>query len=256
MIASLGMYDPAPLQAANDAFWVLVRDGLRARGITAPHALTRGEAAYWPAWTAPDLVFSQTCGFPFRARLHAQVTLLGTPDHGIVDCPPGHYCSLYLVRADDPRDALAAFDGATLAYNDALSQSGWAAPVNDAARHGIAFRSGPATGAHVASARAVAEGRADIAAVDAVTWAILTDTGLAPGGLRVVGRTAPTPALPFVAAAGADATATFDAIAEAIAALPAETRAALHLHGILRVPAADYLAVPTPPAPDRFAQPD
>lgn len=40
MIASLGMYDRPETMAANDRLWALVRDGLRARGIAAPEALT------------------------------------------------------------------------------------------------------------------------------------------------------------------------------------------------------------------------
>lgn len=252
MIASFGMYDPAPLQAANDRLWALVRDALRAGGQDAPEALTRGPAAYWPAWEAADLVLSQTCGFPYRARLRDRVTLVATPDHGLDGCGPGEYCSLYLVRADDARGDLVAFDGARLAYNEALSQSGWAAPVNDAAARGIAFRAGPETGSHAASARAVADGRADIAAVDAVSWATLGDLGLAPGGLRVLDRTPPTPALPYIAAAGADAGAIRSALAAAVGRLSADQAQALHLRGIVAIPAERYLAVPTPPPPDRF----
>lgn len=252
MIASLGMYDPAPLQGANDRFWTLIRDGLRARGVQAPEALTRGEGAYWPAWRSPDLVFSQTCGFPFRARLYGQVTLVGTPDYGVEGCPPGHYRSVFVVRADDPRETLAAFDGAQLAFNEPLSQSGYAAPLAEAARRGIRFRLGPATGGHALSARAVAEGKAEIAALDAVTWAILVENGLAPDTLRVIDQTTPTPALPYIAATGADAETTFAAVAEAIADLPAPDRDRLHLRGLVRIPAEAYLAVPTPPPPEHF----
>ncbi|HMO07438.1 MAG TPA: PhnD/SsuA/transferrin family substrate-binding protein [Paracoccaceae bacterium] len=250
MIAALGMYDPGPVQAANDRLWALVRDGLRARGLPAPEALTRGEGAYWPAWTAPDLVLAQTCGFPYRARLHGRVALVATPDHGLPGCPPGHYHSLFIVRADNPRDGLEGFGGARLAFNEALSQSGWAAPVCEAANRGIALRAGPCTGSHLASAQAVAQGVAEIAAVDAVTWAILTETGLAPPGLRVLAATPPTPALPYIAAIGADTETTFAALAAAVAALAPEDRAALHLRGVVRIPAAHYLAVPTPPPPE------
>jgi ABC-type phosphate/phosphonate transport system substrate-binding protein len=249
MIASLGMYDLPPLRDDTDAFWALVRDGLRARGIAAPETLTRGAGAYWQAWQDPALVLSQTCGFPFRARLHGQVTLVGTPDFGVAGCPAGYYRSVYLVRADDPRRRVEDFDGALLAYNEGMSQSGWAAPATDAALRGIAFRAGPETGAHVQSARAVAEGRADIAALDAVTWALLGDQRLAPAGLRALGKTPPTPGLPYIAGPEADAGATFDAVAGAIAALPAATRRRLRLQGVVQIPAAAYLAVPTPAPP-------
>jgi ABC-type phosphate/phosphonate transport system substrate-binding protein len=257
MIASLGMYDFGAASAANDRFWALIRDGLRARGIAAPEALTRGDAAFWPAWEAPDLVLSQTCGYPFRTRLHDHVTYVGTPDYGLEGCPPGHYRSVFVVRADDPRPTLADFDGAPFAYNEALSQSGWAAPQTHAAGLGLRLPPVLQTGGHRLSAAAVAGGHADIAALDAVTYLLMTDNepGLA-GALRVIASTMPTPGLPFIAAHGAPAAATFDAVAGALAALSAEDRGRLHLRGIVRIPTADYLAVPNPPAPAAFAPPD
>ena len=249
MIASLGMYDRAETAAANDRLWAAIRDGLRARGIAAPQALTRGDAAYWPAWEAPDLVLSQTCGFPYRARLHGKVTLIGTPDYAVQHCPPGHYRSVFVVRTDDPR-ALADFDGQRLAYNEGLSQSGWAAPQTHAAALGLRLRPGLCTGGHRLSALAVAEGRADLAALDAVTWEMLRRWEPAAAGLRVLAATAPTPGLPLIAAPGADAEATFAAVAEAIAGLSAQDRDLLQLRGLVRIAPEAYLAVPTPPAPE------
>ncbi|MFN6925156.1 MAG: phosphate/phosphite/phosphonate ABC transporter substrate-binding protein [Tabrizicola sp.] len=250
MTASLGMYDFGPAMAANDRFWALVRDGLRARGIAAPDALTRGEGAYWPAWEAPDLVLSQTCGYPFRARLHGRVTYVGTPDYRVEGCPPGYYRSVFVVRTDDPRQTLQEFDGAAFAYNEALSQSGWAAPQTHAAKLGIRLSPALRTGSHRLSAQAVAEDRAEIAALDAVTHALLQDVEPFMSRLRRIALTDPTPGLPYIAATGADAAATFDAIAGAIAALAPGDRAALRLSGIVRIPEAAYLAVPNPPAPE------
>lgn len=255
MIASLGMYDRAETAPANDRLWALIRDGLRARGLPAPDALTRGEGAYWPAWTAPDLVLSQTCGYPFRARLHDRVTLIGTPDYGLPDCPPGHYCSVFVARADDAR-TLPEFRTARFAWNDGLSQSGWAAPQNHAATMGFRFAPGPMTGGHRLSALAVVQGKADLASLDALTWALLRRHEGWTAGLREVARTAPTPGLPLIAGPAADAAATFDAVAEAIAALVPEDRDTLHLRGLTRIAAADYLAIPNPPPPDQFVSPD
>jgi ABC-type phosphate/phosphonate transport system substrate-binding protein len=253
MIASLAMYDFGPAEAANDRLWALVRDALRARGLAAPDALTRGEAAFWPAWEAPDLVLSQTCGYPFRARLQGRVTYVGTPDYGVDGCPPGHYHSVFVARADDPRQTLTDFDGAPFAFNEDLSQSGWAAPQTHAAALGIRLPPALRTGGHRHSAAAVAEGRADIAALDAVTWALMQGVDPSPHHLRVVGTTDPTPGLPLIAAPGADADATFHAVEQAIAALPPEDRATLHLKGVVRLPEAAYLAIPNPPPPDAFA---
>lgn len=253
MIASLGMYDFGPAQAANDRLWVLVRDGLRARGIPAPDALTRGEHAYWDTWQSPELTLSQTCGYPFRARLHDRVTYVGTPDYGVEGCPPGYYRSVFVARADDPRQSLRDFDGARFAYNEALSQSGWAAPQTHAAKLGIRLPPALQSGGHRLSALAVAEGRADIAALDAVTHAMLQAVEPKVAGLRTVALTDPTPGLPYITAAGRDPEPIFAAFAEAIAALPAPDRAALRLKGLVRIPLATYLAVPNPQSPEQIA---
>lgn len=246
MIASLGMYDFGPAQPANDRYWALIRDGLRARGFAAPEALTRGETAYFPAWEASELVLSQTCGYPFRALLHGRVAYVGTPDYGVDGCAPGYYCSVLVVRADDPRSGLYAFDGAVFAYNEALSQSGWAAPQVHFQRRGLRLTASSPTGGHRLSARAVAEGQADIAALDAVTWELMQGTDDVTTRLRVIARTEPTPGLPYIAALGSDAAATFDAIAGAIAALQSQDRQALRLKGLVRIPETDYLAVANP----------
>ena len=250
MIASLGMYDRAETAAANDRLWDGLRDGLRARGIDAPEDLTRGAAAYWPAWEAPDLAFSQTCGFPYRARLHGQVTLVGSPDYGLPGCAPGHYNSVFVVRASDPRQDLTDYAQARFAYNDGFSQSGWAAPQNHATGLGFQFEPTLQSGGHRMSALAVAEGRADIAAMDALTFALCQRYDPFMADLREVARTDPTPALPFIAGPGADADACFAALSQAVADLGADDSRTLGLRDVVQIPAAAYLAVPTPPSPE------
>ncbi len=253
MIASLGMYDFGPAQAANDRLWSLVHDSLRDRGIDAPDALTRGEDAYWVAWLSPDLILSQTCGYPFRARLHDRVTYVGTPDYGVDGAPAGYYRSVFVVRADDPRDGLAAFDRARFAYNEPLSQSGWAAPQIHAARMGLRMPPVVQTGGHKLSALAVVEGRADIAALDAVTFALMQDCDPVVSRLRVVAVTDPTPGLPVITAKGRDHAPIYAALEDAIGALPPADCATLRLKGLVRIPVASYLAVPNPPPPEQYA---
>jgi ABC-type phosphate/phosphonate transport system substrate-binding protein len=253
MIASLPMYDRPELRAETDRYWALIREELAARGIDAPAALQRGDDALLPHWEDTGLILSQTCGFPYRARLHGRVELVGTPDYGNEGCPPGFYRSILIARADDPRGEFGAFDGAHIAYNDGLSQSGWAAPMNHAAAQGIRLRPGLETGSHRASFVAVAEGRAELAAIDALTWALIAEFEDV-SGVKVVGATDPTPALPYITAKGRDAEAIFAAVAAAIARLHPQDRDRLHLRGIVAIPAAAYLAVPIPPAPDQIAQ--
>jgi hypothetical protein len=250
MIASLPMYDLPDCRQANDRYWAGIRDGLRGTGLAAPDAFTRGMPDFMAHWLRPDLVLSQTCGYPFRAVLAGKVTLIGTPDFGLDGCPPGYYQSVFVVRRDDARDGLMAFKDAGFAYNEAMSQSGWAAPQTYAAGLGFRFRPAVQTGGHALSARAVLEGRADIAALDAMTWRLLQRNDASMAGLRVEGRTEPTPGLPYIAALGAKHRVVFDAVAGAIAGLDTADRETLGIRRILYIPAAAYLAVPTPAPPD------
>lgn len=248
MIASLPMYDRPETAAANDRLWSGIARALRARGISAPGALDR-ETEVWDAWLSPDLLLSQTCGFPYRARLHGRVTLVATPHCDLPGVPPGYYCSVLVARRGDSRRRLEDFGGATLAYNEALSQSGWAAPSAAAAEAGIAFGACVATGAHRASARAVAEGAADLAAIDALTWRMIRRWDAVAAELDEIGTTAPTPALPWITALGTDGALIAGALGEALGDLDAADRDTLGILGCLRIPPEAYLAVPIPPAP-------
>lgn len=247
MIASLPMYDRAESAPANDRLWSGIRDAMRAQGVPAPEALDRHPDP-WRAWQSPDLLLSQTCGLPYRTRLHGCVTLVATPVCDLPGVPPGQYRSVIVARRDDPRRALADFAGARPAVNDALSQSGWAALAAAAAEAGIALGPALVTGAHRASAEAVAEGRADLTALDALTWAMIRRWDGCAAGLREVAATPPTPALPWITARADLAPALARALDAAIAALAAEDRAALGLLGAVRLDAAAYLAIPNPPA--------
>lgn len=238
MIASLPMYDLPATRAANDSFWQTLR-GLLGRG---PRDLNRTTSLY-DQWCHPDLLLSQTCGMPYRLKLRDHVQLVGTPDYGIAGCPPGYYRSHLIVREADQTDGLADYQTATVARNDALSQSGWAAFRNAWAAEGLTEFEGAVldTGSHRASAMAVAEGSADIAAIDAVTWALIArDTGDTKG-LRILQSTPPTPGLPLITGPKRDAQALYQTVDRAIAVLPVSVRDTLMLKGLVHITATDYL---------------
>lgn len=245
MIASLPMYDWPEVRAATDHYWQAIHSALG----HGPAALSRGFDDHLAHWQRPDLLLSQTCGMPYRTQLHGHVTLVGTPDYGLPGCAPGFYCSVLVANAQDGRTQLSDFVDDIFAYNDGGSQSGWAAPASHAARLGQRFSRLLATGSHRASLRAVADGRAAIAAIDAVTWELALRHDPATARLRVLDRTTPTPGLPYITARPHDPAPLAAAITAAIDTLDAGTRAALMLRGLIHIPAATYLAVPTPPPP-------
>lgn len=244
MIASLPMYDRPELRAETDRFWTTVRT---AAG-DGPVALDR-EGDSWETWLSPDLFMSQTCGLPYRSRLHGKVHLVATPDYGLEGCPPGYYRSVIVVRRDDPATGPADLAGRRMAFNDGLSQSGWAAPAQHLLDSGIAWGETVKTGGHAASLAAVAEGKADFAGLDALTWELLKRYDPAAGQVRVLDATEPTPVLPYITALTRDPQALADAVEQAIATLSEKDRMALHIRGVVRIPAEVYLGVPTPPAP-------
>ena len=220
-VAAFPMYTRAELQPAFDALWAATRDHLRAAGVDdVPDALTTVEDGLLSFWQRPDLLISQTCGYPYRHVLKDQVALVGTPDFALEGCAPGYYRSAWIVRADDPRRNLADFQGATIACNDLQSQSGHAAPMVAAQRAGLRFGGMRLSGAHVASARMVANGQADIAGLDAISWRHMTRFDPWSTELRVLGWTEPTPGLPFITAFAPLADLLQDSLRHAMASLP------------------------------------
>lgn len=245
MIAALPMYERPETAAAHDRLWALIHQNLG----YGPDHLTRA-ANLWDIWQSPDLLLAQTCGLPFRARLHARVQLVGTPDYGLPDCPAGYYRSVLIVAANDPATTLEDTLKGKVAINEALSQSGWCALWNAAQDQGLSIPPVHVSGAHATSALWVAQGRARIAALDMLTWELIRahDLDLA-NQLRVLDLTTPTPGLPLIAGPNADIAALRLAITQAIHDLRKDDRALLHLEKLVQIPAQAYLDQPLPPAP-------
>lgn len=247
MIANLMMYQRPELVGAHNRYWHLIREGLQNAGIESPEALSQDAEEFF-VWKHPELVLSQTCGMPYRIWLHDKVELVGTPNFGIVGCPPGYYRSALVVREDDPRTNVEAFRDATFAYNQTFSQSGYAAPYWHVKSLGFWFENRLHTDQHLQSAKAVADGRADIASLDAVSWRNIEMYEPFANKLRVLDWTIPTPGLPLITAQGQNRLAIYTAVEQAITKLKDEDRSSLGIEGIVQIPRDSYLEVPNPPA--------
>jgi ABC-type phosphate/phosphonate transport system substrate-binding protein len=153
-------------------------------------------------WRDPDLVFSQTCGYPLTHELKGKVELLATPRYTAKGCDGATYVSQVVVRAGDPAKSIVDLKDRRAAYNDLASQSGY-----NVLRHLVApfakgrsfFAMAIASGAHRRSLAMVREGEADVAAIDCVTLDLISR--VAPrelDGIRVLCATARAPALPYI----------------------------------------------------------
>lgn len=197
MIASLPMYDWPELREATDAWWAGIARHL---GVTA--GLARGPD-YQGVWLRPDLLFSQTCGYPFTHKLRGKVRLVATPHYDASGCDGPNYCSIVFAREARP---LADFRGRRAAVNHADSMSGMLAlklVFAPLAERGRFFGSAFDSGGHIASLNAVRDGRADVCAVDAVCVALAGR--YRPDyleGLVAIARSPMVPGLPYVTVAG------------------------------------------------------
>ena len=248
MIVSLPMYDRPETAPATDRFWDLTRKQLAQRGISAPEALDRS-SDIGAAWNSDELLLSQTCSLPFRTKLAGKVRIVGTPDIRLKDCPPGYYCSVLIAGPGDSRSRIEEFDGAVLAYNDELSQSGWAAPIAHAERRGMSFGGYYRTGSHEESAEAVAQGLAQIAALDVHSWRLIRRFCPLASSLRVLGQTGFTPGLPLITAMGELTDLLFAAVSAAIEVADPSDLELLPFRGIARIPEDAYLSLPKPGRP-------
>jgi hypothetical protein len=253
MIASLPMYWQPETAAAWRAVWADVQAASRAEGVDLPD-LTPPEniPAPWTAhWLRDDLVLSQTCSLPLRTALRDRVSYVGTFDFGLGG-PPGSYHSVLVTR-----DAAMPRSVDVLALNGTDSQSGYAAGC-DALEGGgpeTAFAQRAArlveTGGHRASLRAVAEGRADAAYLDAVSHRIAARLEPQAEKTQVAGRTPPTPGLPLITARHRDPAPLRAILRRVFAGAPA-WRGAADLGGLRDFvvhDVQDYLALPLPPRP-------
>lgn len=244
------MYDLPAVRAATDAWWQGLARHLRSAGIAeVPAALARDPV---PDWTADDLLFSQTCGYPLTHALVGRVVPLCTPAYKAPGCDGAWYVSALVVRADGDATGLADLRGGTCAFNAPDSHSGcnvlrrMIAPLAG----GEAFFAGVVeTGSHIASIDSVADGQVDICAVDAVTHELVRrHEPVRLVGTRVLEYSPRAPGLPYIAgpAASADDRARMrDAVFSALADPGlATTRETLLITGAEGIPTEAYDIIP------------
>ncbi|NML35127.1 phosphate/phosphite/phosphonate ABC transporter substrate-binding protein [Paraburkholderia antibiotica] len=244
-IAALPMYNVTP---ALDLEWREWLDDVLRRVKPACRIVEPDEELHG-FWRRPNLLISQTCGYPLMQGLHEQVQLIATPCFDAPGCDGAHYSSVLVTRADARFDTLASCRGARAAYNEDDSNSGMNAfrhAVAPLARAGMFFGTVLRTGSHLGSLRALADNRADVAAIDCVTFAFVSDVlpELARR-VRAIGTTAASPGLPLIAAANvphATVTALRDALNETLAIRP-ERAKRLRLTGFSTLPLIDYARI-------------
>ena len=176
MIASFPMYALPQMKQSMQSWWKNIAVRLASHGINAPEVLSDTGSDLIEHWTSPNLLLSQTCGFPLVSELKQQVKLVGTLNYSTQYCRGPNYCSLILVHETDKRQTLEEFRGTRFTFNGTDSQSGFNALRNmllDAELGIPFFGENIVSGQHINSIKTVASKKADLCSVDCVSHALI-----------------------------------------------------------------------------------
>lgn len=235
MLMTLPMYDYPETAEATEAWAAAI-----ARYAGLELDLSRPDD-YVGAWSRADLVFSQTCGYPFTHSFRNRLTLVGTPHYDVPGCDGFHYSSTVFAR--EKREP-GGYRGMVAAVNTPDSMSGMLALKSffvDRAQDGHFFGSVIISGGHVRSLEALQRRAADVCAVDAVCVAhVRRYRPELLDGLHELGKTISVPGLPYVTR-DVNVDRWQEAVTAALNASDlADVRAALMIGGLTLTRPSDY----------------
>ncbi len=218
-VAAYTMYGFDWLRDDVRAFWGALAGRLKDAGLAGVPARLSWKHSEEQQWKAPGLMLGQTCGFPLMKGLTGPVRLVATPSYQVPFVEGAMYRSLIIVGKDSEVSSLSHLMGKVAAVNKPSSHSGYNAfrrLVADYARQNMSdafdapdraggpryFAKVALTGSHLGSLQAVAAGKADVAAIDAVSFHLISrHMPELTGRVRILTTTLPAPGLPFITAA-------------------------------------------------------
>ncbi len=250
-----GMYVPSEAhKAAWQAWFTVLSESYLSRYYA---TIELGFSADEQAYTSPNLIAAQTCGYPFISHWADTHQPLAVALFDVPGCTSnigknnetGQYSSWFIARADYAANSLPQFRNTRVALNSEDSNSGMNVlryAISQIAQSKTFFSERLLTGEHKQSMSAVADGRADLAAIDVVTYALIKE--LEPElcqQLKIVGRSVLTTGLPFICAnhSGLIRDDLHIAMNHAVGQMEPEARELLHLSGFAPVSAQDYTKI-------------
>jgi ABC-type phosphate/phosphonate transport system substrate-binding protein len=202
------------------------------------------------SWSEPELVIGQTCGWPYANYLKEQVVPFARFHYDLPDCPTGHYNSVYIGHDDDDFDHIASSSAfefiEKIAINSDDSQSGFqvfSEITGEPAEESIAKAKRVVTGAHRNSISAVANGDANIAAIDAVAFELAKQyEPEAVSRVVVLGNSRPVPGLPLITSKANQELVPYlyEALQDALDDTPQDILQTLFILGAVKAEPSDY----------------
>lgn len=178
-----------------------------------PASLPPDELHFPSLWLHPNLLFAQTCWGPMELGLSKHVRVIGQPSYDSFEGGRQEfYSSAIVMRQGEgtpvpaPDDGLASIPlnllrGKRLGYNSDDSMSGLIGLTRDLDAIGESldiFSERLETGGHRASIIAIAQGRADVCAIDCRSWDLAHRFEPEAQHVQVVGWTAHRKGLPYI----------------------------------------------------------
>jgi ABC-type phosphate/phosphonate transport system substrate-binding protein len=201
-IASLPMYNFPEIRKASTSLWSGIAKYLRLEGVKDVPDRLVFDRPLRDLWKDPKLMFSQCCGYDVVRRFANKLTPLVVPHFDVAECTAGEYSSLVVVGEDCRYDDVLEMHGTVAVINGSESHSGMSTLRQLVApKHidGHFFNSIMISGAHVESLGMLRRREADVAAIDCVTYALLSlHQPEVLTGTRVLGLTYHSPAPPYV----------------------------------------------------------
>lgn len=188
------MYPFGHVRGAQHALWAGIREHLD----DAPEELDF-ETDLHEAWHRPDLILGQTCGWPLVTELDGVVEVIGTfAVRAPFAAADGHYRSVLVAAKPLGLEHWQADPTTRMARNNHDSLSGW---VSFCAAWGGIPENVLETGAHLESMRAIAAGRADVAAIDGLSFEFIAECEpMLAARMHVIGHAPVIPCVPLVMA--------------------------------------------------------
>jgi ABC-type phosphate/phosphonate transport system substrate-binding protein len=202
------MYNAPGMRAANAAFWAALSTLMREAGMNdVPEALSF-ERPPVPDEIGPEVLFSQTCGYPLQTIYRGQYRLLARPVYDAAGCVGSTHSAFIVAPADSPARRLEDLRGKRFALNSLHSNSGMNLPRRLLAERADGrpfFGEVIETGGHGPSMALLKAGGADCASIDCLTYVFSQDYQPASAeGLRIIAQTPPSPTIPFVTSCETD----------------------------------------------------
>jgi hypothetical protein len=186
-----------------DAVWREARSLLTAQGIEPLPAALSHDIPYPELYAFKELTLSQCCGLDLFRPHTSNIVPIAAPDMTALDVPKGYYFS-HIVTGKSPN-----MDSPRVVINNRSSHSGHTTIRVWLTAHGYGEVPVFESGSHAQSLDALREGRADLAAIDALSWLHLDSTGIA-----IIDKSDPALAPPFIV--GNQSTIPKEALIEAL----------------------------------------